>query len=636
MVSLNGKSALGQSDFHAIEEPATARVFVAELDNAARSHLKRAEVFLNTEHYEESIDTIRSILEESGISLIAVTPESEDARSRFVRYLSVRRYCHMRLAELSRLAPEALQLYRAQVDPLAERWYQAALTDRDPVRLEQIADEMFLSSYGDQAVWHLGSAALERGEYRRARMYWERTSPLLRFPGADDPRLAGSEGRSWWWMLRDADLDDTWDALKPLLTSPADRPSWMAYPDTEISLADVRARLVLVSILEGDLPRARNELEVFRRLHPDAKGRFGSQRGKYVAILGTLLARRPTWPVYRPDDAWTTLGGEPARGKVAAADVDVALRPIWQVELPRCELAGMSNSRPRLRVGEAPDGLLSYHPVVSGDLVVTCTGSRETDFEAVRLHTGEMVFPRGEPLLERGRDPRAAGLVWGVPRYTMSVHGNRLYARIGSPVTGASFEPGRLPVPPGRLVGLDLGAERKLFLDIRLDASDWGDDWAFDGSPVTDGAFLYAALRRRDSVRAEAHLACFDAHSGSLRWRRSICAAEIVDPTRPYDVTHNLLTLDEGTLYFNTNLGAVAALRARDGDCQWLTTYPRVALQRRDPDRNERHRFRDLNPCLVAGGTVFVAPRDTPAVFALDATTGHLLWVNQRAVDAIH
>jgi outer membrane protein assembly factor BamB len=149
---------------------------------------------------------------------------------------------------------------------------------------------------------------------------------------------------------------------------------------------------------------------------------------------------------------------------------------------------------------------------------------------------------------------------------------------------------------------------------------------------------LYVALRRRDTVRAEAHVACFDAFQGRLLWRRFLCAAETLGAQRPYELTHNLLTLDQGRLFYNSNMGVVAALRASGGDIEWLSTYPRVSLQDDDPDRNDQYRFRDLTPCLVCGDFVFVAPMDCDRIFALDATTGHPLWMTERerAADAIH
>ena len=88
--------------------------------------------------------------------------------------------------------------------------------------------------------------------------------------------------------------------------------------------------------------------------------------------------------------------------------------------------------------------------------------------------------------------------------------------------------------------------------------------------------------------------------------------------------THNLLTLHGETLYYNTNLGAVAALstdagasalgqpvsRARHGDL----LRPAAALAAR-PDAVPLPR-----------GTLLVAPADTPDIFALDAGTGQMLW----------
>ena len=61
--------------------------------------------------------------------------------------------------------------------------------------------------------------------------------------------------------------------------------TWPGYPDTDLDLAAVRARLVLVSILEGAADRARAELAEFTRLHPDARGRLGGQEGQYAASV---------------------------------------------------------------------------------------------------------------------------------------------------------------------------------------------------------------------------------------------------------------------------------------------------------------------------------------------------------------
>ena len=68
---------------------------------------------------------------------------------------------------------------------------------------------------------------------------------------------------------------------------------------------------------------------------------------------------------------------------------------------------------------------------------------------------------------------------------------------------------------------------------------------------------------RRADIRPQAHVACFDTTTGRMRWRRFICAAETPARAAMAECTHNLLTLAGGTIYVNTNLGAVAAAGRR-------------------------------------------------------------------------
>ena len=145
----------------------------------------------------------------------------------------------------------------------------------------------------------------------------------------------------------------------------------------------------------------------------------------------------------------------------------------------------------------------------------------------------------------------------------VTAEGSRAYVRVGSPITGSKLSDNEPVQPPGKLVGLDLTAQRRLALEIKLDGPEWS-NWAFEGTPLVDSGRLYVALRRQDSVRAEAYVACFDARLGRLIWRRFLCAAETFD-SRPHEITHTLLTLDQGTLFCNTNLGVVAAVSATSG-----------------------------------------------------------------------
>jgi hypothetical protein len=147
---------------------------------------------------------------------------------------------------------------------------------------------------------------------------------------------------------------------------------------------------------------------------------------------------------------------------------------------------------------------------------------------------------------------------------------------------------------------------------------------------LADDHGVYVAMRRHD-IRPQALVACFDADTGRLRWRRFVCGAETPARGVLAEQTHNLLTLSGGVLYYNTNLGAVAALRADDGRILWVGQYPRSL--RGDLANLAPHWRRDLNPCVFDRGTLLVAPADSPRIFAFDASTGQLLWQTGTEVE---
>ena len=185
----------------------------------------------------------------------------------------------------------------------------------------------------------------------------------------------------------------------------------------------------------------------------------------------------------------------------------------------------------------------------------------------------------------------------------MTARDGKLYARMGSGVTS---RPAGSPLAAnaGYLVALDLEAEGRLIWKIVPESK----DWSFEGSPVSDGACVYVAMRRGD-IRGQSHVACFDAETGTLRWRRFIVAAETPARGAIHETTSNLLTLDHETLYLNTNLGAVAALGTRDGRVKWVSLYPRE--RKGDLLNLAPHWCRDLNPCPFDRGQLLVAPADS-------------------------
>ncbi|MDA1051048.1 MAG: PQQ-binding-like beta-propeller repeat protein [Planctomycetota bacterium] len=606
-------------------------------DNATLAHLDRFKALLAENQWQEAVETIRHVAETSGEQLVLVTPADAASPARFQRYLPLSAYCQMSLTELARRSPEALALYRQQIDPVASRLFDSAREQRDEALLRELVAKYFASSLADDALMQLGEFALERGDWTAARGDWEQISPLMRFPAHNDPHFTEFAGQPRWLITRHLETDEDWNQTLPLLQTCEGEPNWLAYRDTDLNLAEVNTRLTLVSILEGAVPRARAEIELMRRLFPNAAGEIGGRQGKYVELLQNIFDESQTWPTLPRADGWPTFAGGNERQHIAAVAFDDAVHLRWQLALPTFsgegELIGSEGSR----VAESPTGLLSFHPIVIGETVIVQAGASEPDIVARRIDDGRVLFGVEEVPTGAVAAPGLKRSV-GVPRFPLSSYGNTVYARLGSLPTGTSVDLRQEREEPARIVGLDLAAEGRLVVELRLEGPPWDSEWAFDGVPISDGESLYIALRHRSSVRTENYVACFDARTARLRWRRMIVGAEPVGSQRPFELTHTLLTLRHQTLYCNTNLGVVAALAIQDGSIRWLTEYPRIDFQNENPDRNTEHLFRDLTPCLLYRDLVIVAPMDCGQIFALDANTGILIWASlpEQASDAIH
>lgn len=562
-----------------------ADITLDRAEPTVRTYLKRVDQYVADGSWDEAIQTLRRVMEESGEKLIQVSSS---------RYITVRELCQLRL---SLLPPEGLARYRSQADAAARAWYEEGVARRDSVLLGKVVEEAFATRWADDALWVLGEMALESADYPTARHCWERMIPARAPAGVPD--------------------------------------TWLSVPETDFDLAAVRARLVLASILEGSLQRARSELARFEQLHPDSRGWLGGREVRYAEALGELLAEGAGWPAPGPASGWPTFAGSPERNATAPEPADPAV-VAWRVPLRPTFPASMSvwdSGRPVARVAERPEAPLSYHPVVSGPLILVAGAMEVLAFDA---RSGRPPWGQGGSVIFRhpyGLDPRAWRFLrtdrLGIPRFTATVHEGRLYARMGGPSTGRSRQrPSRADA--GYLVCLDLEAEGRLVWQAQPDQI----DLAFDGSPVTDGIGAYVVMRRSE-IQPQIYVVCLDAATGRERWRRFVSAGETPARGLLSETTHTLLTLHRDTLFVNTNVGVVAALSARDGRLKWATLYPRVRegnLLNLAP-----HWCRDLNPCLYDRGRLLVAPADSPRIFALDAATGQILWQTDPGLeDVVH
>jgi len=543
-------------------------VTVERADSQVASRIERAGALVADRQWDEAVQALRQIMEDSGEKLWPVSP---------TRFVSVADHVQRLLLELP---PEALAVYRARVDSLAERWYRQGIAAHDRGPLLRIEREALASRWGDDALLALGEMALESGETALARFYWERILPIR-------PPSAAPTG-------------------------------WLATPDTDLDVASVRARLVLSSIVEGSADRAREELAELARLHPDARGRLGGREVLYVEELGRLLSESLAWPAVKTSGDWLTFAGTPQRTKIAPEAVDPVGVAWRQTLLEEPSTAGVPAPRGFPVLGRLPTGgFWPFHPVRRGQLVLV---NSPRQIWALELDTGRPAWGGTAAAFRDTWQPFAVERQTSemISPSTLTISGRWLLARMGDPVTSRTDQ---TPVAEaaGYLVCLDLAAQGRLVWKVAPEA----EDWAFEGSPISDGARVYVGMRR-SGVRPEAHVAALDLQDGRLRWRRFVCSAETPAHGVVPETTCNLLTLEGQSLFYNTNLGAVASLDGPTGRIRWLSLYPRV----RSGDLANLEPFwrRSPNPCIYHQGMLIVAPSDSRRILGLDAGTGQFLW----------
>ena len=547
-----------------------------DIDNAATKKFATVQTNLRVGQLPEAIELLRSISDAHAGKLVATTPG---------RYVNVQNYVQMLAAGLP---PEGLQIYRQQLDPILKPMFEAGRDTADEALLVKVLQQGYCCSFADEALLLLGDLAWNAGEVWRARSFWEQILPPPR------PNALG----------------------EPVI--------WLGYPDTDLDLGLIMARLILCTIQSGDFFQVRRELAAFAEQYPEAEGHLAGRQGNLSKILKEIAAEAEEWPVPLQTSVVETFAGSPQR---------------YHIDTQRAELGSFrwqANLRPfgeEQRRGFQPGSIggLCYFPVVYGDVVLV---NDDENIHAYNLQTGNSawsddvndtrIYPPSAAITQTvTATPRVPGEGpvgnIGLPRFTMTVADGRLYARMGSVQPYSSER-------SGWLVCLDLAhGEGKLIWETfasKIEPEAGG--WNFEGSPVVVGSRLYVGLRRLNP-QPQSNAACFDSLTGKLIWNRKLCGGQ-TNPNFPeFDVNQHLLTWGEGTLYYTTHMGAVAALDPGTGMIKWIVSYPRVE------DTKLRHEYaarlqRGPLPAMFADGTLYVAPIDSDELMAFDAETGLLKW----------
>lgn len=611
---------------------------VIEVASTIDRELAQLDVLAEASAWEQAVDTVLRLAGDSSSELVEVAPGY---------YVPLVDACQMRVA---RWPAEGLAAYRERMDGVAAALLAEATRERSAAKLRRVATEYRMTHSGDDALLALADLALEQGHTATARGYLLSVSP----------RLSTSDHRPWGAVLDPAMADgesqaELVDDFQQADEVPSADRFPLTYPDTDIPLGDLLARLAMISIREQNLPRARLELQLLRSVSPQAEGHVAGRQMNLAEAVGGALESASDWPAI-PTATTTPLGElrHPAwQQQLEDSPVHLAPAPmVWSGDF-------LSAARPSL-----PAQPKLVEPLVTGQAVAY----READEQSGTLRWRVLDLESGGPLFgERGElysreststaprrvaaQPRIVApqqlIVQGNARIVIRGNGQLilgdgsirglgsgwaqptgLLASIeGSTFYGVTGESSATIAAPGerrsasRLVGLDLAAEGKLRLEIEC-----ADAYEFSGPPVVDGDSIYLPLRQTEGL-GRLEVACYARSTGRRRWQVPVAMLSGEEPTG-----YDRITAGQGMLFVPTNAGVLVAMHAGDGRVAWARSYQRgTTTQPSDLSQATRP---EQGSTLLAGGALVCAPSDAAAMFALEPVTGRVLWTNRLAFAA--
>ncbi len=613
---------------------------------AERLLVEQVEALSKAGQFAEATTTLEKLFDQSEGRLIEAEGPQRAATQTMQRYVSIRQWTQTRLALLLRENDSIRESYLDDHDAAAAAALAEIAVSKDLARARQTAERFSQTTAGSNLQFLLTDLYLERGWGLAATQTIHRQLPCMRFSFSNridkDSGAATINGSLAWPLVnehwseeqRRRGMHDWYDRLLV--------ESWQTPAPHKLAV-----ELLKRSIDAGVVNDAQDRTSLERwtlavaELLPVEERKTIQEHLKLASTwhFRGLPSNPPTLK-----EQWPTFGGNSVRNSQSATRIDPAGWPTWNHSVERYNASSDRVSASKPRVAESEIGLLSYHPVVYQGRVYVHELNRVAAYD---LGTGaqwpEMKPPL--PLFDSHIAP-AAFLPLGYPmvgaaRGTLSIYDDCLYARMGAPVTGwANGEKAGDGGSIGYLVGIDLQSQGSLLkgFPLHLSQFDFGGSEP-EGCPLVVGDKLYVTVAKRDNVGLRRSVAAFDRFGGQLIWKSPVLATGTVDGSdRANLLSHQLLTLEGGRLFYNTNLGSIVCLDPLTGQIEWLTRYRRYDKEKQAFPRSDRFRYRDLNPCVIRDVLVYCAPQDCPEVFALDAMTGDLVWStdDSAAADAVH
>ncbi len=139
------------------DEEELARIYFEEVDKEVSATLDAILFEAKTEGYAEAIVALQNLIEQRGDSLIPV----KDSESRFVNFAG-------QIFEKINSSPAILSAYRRRFDPKVRKLLNEARQKHDISLLVKIWRDYRPSSHTGEALYELGTLALEQGDWGRA------------------------------------------------------------------------------------------------------------------------------------------------------------------------------------------------------------------------------------------------------------------------------------------------------------------------------------------------------------------------------------------------------------------------------------------------------------------------------------
>lgn len=602
-----------------------------EASSAEKLMLEQIEELVQAGEYEEAITNIEKLFDRSAIRIVAEGDVQRAGTLAVQRFIPLGEWARRRLVSLLASQGSLRNSFQRRLSDLARLEWKRIQDSKDILAAKEAAKLYFATDRGHLFCWLLADLYLERGWGIAAVQAAERACASLRTPVSD---AAAADNIPWPIVWRQADPNDQQN--QRVLQDSLQQPSLWDIPPAEL-LVQSTVRILDAASIDPESVDQQLWLQWASRaqeLLPEPQQKRLSEE----LSLGRLADKS------RDHASMATFAGNNRRNPGSAATIDVSQWPAWTQTLPLFTANSDRNPASKPRVGETSRGALPYHPVAHADRVYV---NQLTSITAYEISSGRPWPERNvsSALYDSGVSsvahlPLGYPFV-GTPRGTLSIDQDCLFARMGpaitAPANGESAEDGG---SLSYLIGLDLTKQGSMLsgFPLRLLPPEFV-GCEFEGPPLVWGELLIVAIVQRDNVGLRRSVAAFRRDNGQLAWRSGVLAAGAIKGTeRANLISHQILTEAGGRLFYNTNLGVIACLDPLDGQVVWITQYERQLQDTNQTAHADRFRYRDLTPCLCDRGLVYCAPQDCPEIFALDATSGHLIWATDsvQVADAIH